>query len=88
MNTLRASRSSHVHLRAGMSLIWVALLCMVIMYLFAIVAFMFLRRLMWPVKDAYAYCTYGYSHTTVFYSPTRTLTTPSAQVRTVNRVQI
>ena len=46
-------------LRAGMSLIWVALLCMVIMYLFAIVAFMFLRRLMWPVADAYAYCTYA-----------------------------
>ena len=31
----------------------------VIMYLFAIVAFMLLKRLMWPVADAYAYCTYA-----------------------------
>ena len=39
-----------------MSLVRVALLCMVIMYLFAIVAFMFLRRLMWLVALLIAFC--------------------------------
>ena len=40
-----------------MSLIWVAVLCLILMYLFAIVAFMFFRDMFIPTGDSYAYCT-------------------------------
>ena len=42
---------------AGMSLVWVAVLCLILMYLFAIVAFMFFRDMFIPTGDSYAYCT-------------------------------